>query len=86
MTNLPLAGRAPSARAWLLAMPVLASIAPAAAAAPTYLPGVFNGAATAAAADVSTGVLSLQLTHLAQGNCPCAGTKRPMRCWTAWAR
>jgi hypothetical protein len=74
MTHSPSAGRPHRTRAWLLAVPVLASIAPAAYAAPTFLPGVFNGSATAAAADVSTGVLSLQLTHLAQGNCPCAGT------------
>jgi hypothetical protein len=67
------AGWASSTRAWLLAAPILGFSAHAAQAA-KLLPGYFTGNASAAAADISTGVLSLQLTHLAQTYCPCAGT------------
>jgi hypothetical protein len=61
-------------RAWLVAAPLLAFTSHAAHAA-KLLPGYFTGNATAAYADASTGVLSLELTHFAHANCPCAGTK-----------
>jgi hypothetical protein len=65
--------RAGQGRAWLLAASILACTAQAAHA-EKMLPGYFTGNAFAAYADASTGVLSLELTHFAHANCPCAGT------------
>ena len=65
--------RAWRGRTWLLAAPLLACV-PQAAHAEKLLPGFFTGGASVLYADASTGVLSLQLTHFAHTNCPCAGT------------
>jgi hypothetical protein len=67
------AGRAPRVCAWLIGLPLI-SFAASAAHATELLPGYFTGDAEAAGADVSAGVLGLQLTHLATTACPCAGT------------
>jgi hypothetical protein len=70
MTNHRLAWRG---RAGLFAASLLVCTAHSAQAA-KLLPGYFTGNAFATYADISTGVLSLELTHFAHANCPCAGT------------